>query len=235
MMEKIHIAIISHKRPENVEKMEDIIGIPENLNWYVGQNEKKTYKHAQGSVIEVGNLCESRNKAIQIANSEDKYCLQLSDDLKECGMVTASGQLSTPNFTEIIKEMYNILSATPLYLAGVAPTGNLFFYNQLKPIGLKHFILGDLMLIKRNKLRFDEKLSLKEDYDYTLQHIKTYGGVVRLNYILPNFKHRVNKGGAVDRRTDEREQEAIEYLKNKWGSSIRDNPRRKNEILLKIK
>lgn len=234
-MEKVHLAIISHKRPENIEKMEEIVGNPERIHWYVGKNDKKAYRSALGEVIEVGDLCKSRNKAIQLANSEDKYCLQLSDDLKECGMVSSSGQLNKPNFTEIIKEMFKILSTTPLYLAGVAPTANLFFYNPLKPIGLKHFILGDMMLIKRNKLKFDEKLSLKEDYDYTLQHIKTYGGVLRLNYILPSFKHRVNKGGAVDIRTDEKEQQAIQYLKNKWGSCIRDNPRRKNEILLKIK
>ena len=235
MKSKIHYAIISHKRPENVEKMEEITGVPEHLNWYVGKGEKKDYKHAKGKVVEGGKLCASRNKALQLANSEDKYCLQLSDDLSDCGMVSQSGQINKPNFSVIVREMFNLLSTTPLHLAGVAPTANLFFYNPLKPIGLKHFIIGDLMLIKRSKLRFDEKLSLKEDYDFTLQHIKQFGGVLRLNYILPNFKHYTNKGGAVAIRTEEREQEAIQYLKNKWGSSIRDNPRRENEILLRIK
>ena len=42
MKSKIHYAIISHLRPENVEKMEQITGIPEKLNWYVEKGEKKT-------------------------------------------------------------------------------------------------------------------------------------------------------------------------------------------------
>jgi hypothetical protein len=45
--------------------------------------------------------------------------------------------------------------------------------------------------------------------------------------------HRANPGGAVAVRTPEVEQEAIAYLRGKWGDWIKDNPRRPNEILLR--
>ena len=53
-----------------------------------------------------------------------------------------------------------------------------------------------------------------------------YGGY------LNTFKHYSNKGGAVTYRTNNLEQETINYLKQKWGACIKLNPKRENEILL---
>jgi len=54
----IHIAIISHKRPDNVKLMEDITGIGNELHWYVGLDEEEDYRHATGLVIGGGRpLC----------------------------------------------------------------------------------------------------------------------------------------------------------------------------------
>ena len=136
---------------------------------------------------------------------------------------------------EVLKEMINQMEKYDMYLGAVSPTNNEFYFSETRPIGFRHFCLGDLHLIRKCDLKFDESLTLKEDYDYTLQHIKKFGGVCRLNYILPTFTHRVNKGGAVAVRTEALEQENIKLLKKKWGSLIRDNPRRPNEILLNIK
>jgi hypothetical protein len=123
------------------------------------------------------------------------------------------------------------LRGTPYKLAGVAPTSNPFYGSTT--LKLRHFIVGDLMLAAPNPLRFDPAFALKEDYDYTCQHLARYGGVVRVDWILASFRHRTNKGGAVDVRTPELEQEAIVRLKEKWPDWIRDNPRRENEVLLR--
>jgi predicted dienelactone hydrolase len=79
--------------------------------------------------------------------------------------------------------------------------------------------------------RFDTELKLKEDYDYTAQHIALHGVVARCDFIFASFKHRTNAGGAVAYRTPEVEQESIKRLQDKWGDAIRLNPRRENEIL----
>lgn len=120
-------------------------------------------------------------------------------------------------------------------LGGVAPTANPFFYNPKEPISFTKFCIGSFLVIDtESDLRFDSNLSLKEDYDFTLQHIQKYGGVARFNYVLANYQHYSNKGGVVGFRTTETEQHNIRYLKDKWKNLIKDNPRRPNEILLNV-
>ena len=90
-----------------------------------------------------------------------------------------------------------------------------------------------MCMVKPCELYFDESFKTKEDYDYTLQHIKKFGGVTRCDTILANFDHYSNAGGVVDYRTSEVEQNSINTLKKKWGELISDNPKRPNEILIK--
>ena len=42
---------------------------------------------------------------------------------------------------------------------------------------------------------------LKEDYDFTCQHIELHGAAVRLNRLFVKALHRVNPGGAVADRS----------------------------------
>jgi len=236
MKAQIHYAIISHNRPENVKKMEELTDIGEKLHWYVGKDEKKSYKDAIGEVIEGGNLCESRNKALQLANSEDKSCLMLDDDLVKIEMFTSLGKREL-SFANMVHEMRVVLDGSPLCLAGTATTGNRYFFHPERPYGYKHFIGGWCTLSKFPiDIFYDEKLKTKEDYDITLQHIAKYGGVIRLNYLVPTFLHWNNKGGVVDTRTDAVERKSIAYLKKKWKESVYINKKRGDtEILLRIK
>ena len=226
--------IVSHLRSFNVEKMQNLVG--KDVVWYVGKGEKKDYLEAGAEiVIESGALCHSRNQVME--DSKVDYSVQLSDDLKgfEKVSVLGSKKVKVPiSLDDLLKEITNKMEKYNLYLGAVSPTNNEFYYSETRPIGFRHFCLGDFHVIKKCDLRFDEKMTLKEDYDYTLQHIKKFGGVCRLNYILPTFVHRVNKGGAVAIRNTETERKNINYLKQKWGNIIKDNPRRPNEILLKL-
>ena len=232
---KYYIGIVSHLRSSNVEKMQNLVG--KDVVWYVGKDEKKDYIEAGAkNVIESGALCHSRNQVME--DSKADYSVQLSDDLKQFEKVSVLGtkKVKTPiSLNDLLEEITKQMNKYNLYLGAVSPTNNDFYYSETRPIGFRHFCLGDLHVVKKCDLRFDEKMTLKEDYDYTLQHIQKFGGVCRLNYILPTFIHRVNKGGAVAIRTAEIEQKNIKYLKGKWGGLIKDNPRRPNEILLNLK
>lgn len=236
---KYHIAIISHLRPKNVPKVSMVLG---NVHWYVGEGEAQSYKN-QGAefVIESGGLCRSRNHAIDDAQAAGKICVEFSDDFssfKEAYILDKTGQKKARpiGVATAIDRVYDSMVEVGAKYGGVAPTANPFFFHEDKPISTKNFIVGDFILIdKDTPLRFDENMFLKEDYDYTLQHLKEYGVVARDNSILATFAHRTNKGGAVAFRTSEREQEAISYLKNKWPENIRDNARRPDEILMKWK
>jgi hypothetical protein len=242
--ETTHIGIISKRRPKNILKKiySDIIP-----TWYVSDNEDLKSYIASGVGKDVtsygitigGKLVESRNKIIEDAKTfGKKYAVILEDDLtslhiaankKDKMVISISGAIEL-----MVSRMENELRGR-FKLAGVAPTANAFFYNPEEPISFTKFCIGSFMIIRTDcDLRFDNNLTLKEDYDYTLQHIQKYGGVVRCNDILANYQHYSNKGGVVGYRTTETEQQNINYLKKKWGQMIRDNPKRPNEILLQI-
>jgi hypothetical protein len=234
----IFLAVISHNRQYNVGKMKQFIG--DNATWFVGKTEADVYELAGAdSVVESGGLVDSRNAALTMAKKKGKICVLIDDDLKAIKLASDTNTASPINFFTAINLMKRALlqdSRGMFYLAGTAPTDNAFYYHKEKPHTFDGFIGCWLMMVRPEcDLYFDSNLHLKEDYDYTLQHVAKYGGAVRLNNILATFSHYDNKGGVVDYRTAELEQQTIAYLKKKWGNVIKDNPRRKNEILLRVK
>lgn len=202
--------------------------------WYVGRGDARMYSLAGArTVVESGGLVDSRNAALNDAFKAKKVCVQLSDDLTGISLAKSKTSFEPLGFEAAVELMLKSLGETGAKMAGVAPTANAFYFDPNKPIRTNLFIVGDLIAVESNPLRFDPKLRLKEDYDYTLQHLKKYGQVARCDAILANFKHRTNHGGAVAYRTTDNEQAAIAYLKSKWGGAIVDNPRRPNEILMR--
>lgn len=198
----------------------------------VKNGEKELYqKNGCKNVFETGSLMQSRNAALDMAFSENKICIQLSDDLKK---VTTNKNFAIKKQIDLdfaIQELINIFNKVGgVYLMGIPPTSNDFYAKNL--ISKNTFCIGDMLFVKPNPLRFDNILTLKEDYDYTLQHLDKYGNCFRYQKYLFEFEHYKNKGGAVDYRTEQEEQKNIKILFAKWGNKIRLNPKRKNEILI---
>ena len=227
------VYIISNERPQAVQKMQALLG-DIKPTWVVGKGAEKLYR-AMGAerVIEGGNLMNSRNAALENAFSLKTTCVQLSDDLKGLKRAVDKKQTAELTVEQAIRLMISELESKDLYLAGVAPTANPYFYNPDKRVRTDKFIVGDFIVVRPSEQRFDTNMTLKEDYDFTMQHIVAHGGVVRYDAILAEFAHRTNSGGAVSYRTPNKEQFNIDYLKEKWPGAIVDNPKRPNEILLK--
>lgn len=233
-MSGLHVAVISARRPHAVGQMTELAGsVP--LTWYVGEGEADAYRAAGAEhIVEAGALCAARNAALDAAGDRD--CVQLSDDLRSLGWAhgTSRDAVEPLSLTAALRLLRDSLLGSGAWLAGAMPTANPFY--SAKGVQRQHFIVGDLMYVTGGcPLRFDEALRLKEDYDYTLQHLRRYGQVARVGRLLASFTHRTNAGGAVAYRTADTEQNAIAYLKAKWPASIVDNPRRPNEVLLKWK
>jgi len=233
----VWVSVISAGRPANVPKMTALVGA---ATWYVPEADVAAYAAAgAASVVGSGALCRSRNHALDDAFAAGLVCVQLSDDLSRIKKAVHS--TTTPpkvvgvdiTFAAAVDEISSLMSAVGAELGGCAPTNNPFFSNPDRPCGTHHFIVGDFVVVKPTVLRFDESLRLKEDYDYTLQHLACVGVVARANTVLTHFAHRTNKGGAVAVRTPELEQASIRQLRERWGDKIRDNPKRPNEILMR--
>lgn len=232
MENKYQICCISHGRHENLARLIKLFGT-DNIIFFVKDQEdleKYTYQNNCRAIIS-GGVIESRNAALQYCQKMGVICVQMSDDLKKIAVNDFTGKRTGLEVTakEAIEDIIIEFEKSEYKLCGFPPTDNPFF--ALKPYELNKFIVGDFIIIKPNDIRFDTNINLKEDYDYTLQHIKKYGGCIRYAKYLNSFEHYVNKGGAVSHRTAIQEQNIIRYLMQKWGSCIRLNPKRQNEIL----
>ena len=227
-----HVYVISHRRPQNVSRVQTLVD--GQLSWIVG-DEKDKADYGENAIIG-GKLTPSRNLALIRAFKDGKPCIQISDDPKKFKQVLfmedGSKQVRDISFVEAAKLMLDRLKDSPFKLAGIAPTANPYFSNR--SISTRHFVIGDFICVMPSEIRFDQAMTLKEDYDFTLQHIRNHGGVIRNDDILCEFEHYKNAGGAVSIRNTAEEQKNISHLKQKWGRVIADNAKRPNEILLKI-
>lgn len=228
---RFYVAVVSSGRPANVQAMQELVG---DATWYVKATGEVGAYADQGapSVYGSGGLCESRNMALAHAWKHGLPCVQLSDDLKKLRVTGGVDKTVPLAFPRAVAELLGTMSCVGARLGGCAPTDNAFFFNPERPFSTDRFIVGDFVVIEPCSILFDEQLRLKEDYDYTLQHLQRFGKVARRNDILATFAHRSNPGGAVTYRSPAVEQEAIRYLQAKWPGCLRPNPKRPNEVLL---
>ena len=215
---------------------------------------------ARGRVVEGPSLCGSRNLAVDEAVWLGcSHVVQLSDDLKKMevirsgedlrGFVDADDWVKPRTLRDQNRAGANKLEASPVAVArlltavmaragaalgGAPPTANPGLACGMPPVGAAHFVVGDFTVLDLSRppvLRWDEAITLKEDYDYTAQHLLHHGSVARSHRILCSFEHYCNPGGAVDDRSDSREQHSIALLHHKWPGAFRKHGSRgENEI-----
>lgn len=229
--QQFFFTIISSKRPHNVEKMTRLVG---DATWVIPEDQIEDYLEAGApeTMIAGGGLSYARNNALETAFADNLICMQMDDDLSKMSRAIDGEAVDIPA-EEAMGDMLQRLILSDFYLAGASPTANPYFISKMNSTNL--FIIGSMIAVKPSEPRFDTDLILKEDYDFTLQHIIQYGGVQRCDDILPTFLHYTNKGGCEDFRTERLEEEACQILLDKYPGMIKRHPRREREVLLNIK
>merc|ERR1712048_583260 len=197
----------------------------------------------------------ARNLALQDARKAHKVCVQVSDDIS--AWEYRHGKRATERTDDAANKAHDaakrfILSpvaAARFILAKMraAPgpkkpqLGGLYMLGSCSRTFAgpefvhEHFCIGDFFVVDKSKVRFDEAMTLKEDYDFSCAHIKAHGSVMRCQRMTLAVKHYSNSGGAVDERDKKGEKERmnIAILNRKWPGAFRPNPKRKNEIIMK--
>jgi hypothetical protein len=229
------VAVVSDGRPANVERMNELIG---PATWYVPDDQLEDYKDAGApAVVPDGRWPGKRNKALEDAFSQRLECLQLDDDLKALTIAVPDNGRLMPRevgIATVVSILRSALRQTRFRLAGKSPTANPFYTRQEKPI-TTGFVIAQMMLVRDSSPRFDDALLIKHDYDFTLQHVKAYGGVARCDHVLCPFDYGKAAGGCQSFRDDKVEAHEVEYLVKKWGSRVvRPHPRRPGQVILKI-
>ena len=229
------LTCISHNRADNIQNFFKVLGTEDVVFFVKDEFDKNNYLNKGAKkVIVSGTLMDSRNQSLRYCFERNKISIQLSDDLENIMLNDFTGKRTKEyvNINIVLSDIMPHFINSKYLFAGFPPTNNPFF--ALKEYEYNKFIVGDFILIKPNQLKFDTNLRLKEDYDYTLQHIKQVG-CIRYQKYLNSFRHYSNFGGAVSYRTNKLEKETILYLQQKWGECIKLNPKRENEILLNKK
>lgn len=211
------IAVISGRRPE-APKEPALAGL--SATWYVPFGESAAYLGAGATAaVESGAFgCVKECRAGRCAARRGA----LYSVVEDCELPAVFSALSGE------------LNGAFVGLVGVAPTSNAFYFNPRKPVRDGGFVVGDLFAADASCIRFDPNLRLKEDYDFTLQHMQA-GIVRRVDWVLATFRHESNPGGAVSYRTSEAEEAAIAYLLAKWPGRLVKNPRRENQLLINLR
>lgn len=202
-------------------------------------------------VVQAGKLIPARNKALEDAVQAGKVCVQTSDDIGSWTFANYAGRYPNMNEGNAAWRCADKFEISPVAaarfllakmrargpccrLGGVYPLGNGGRAMGAQSFMTQNFILGDFFVAEVSECRFDERLSLKEDYDFTASHLMRYGEALRCNRMLITAKHETNAGGACDARdaAGTKEQYNIAILKEKWPGAIRDHPTRANQVVL---
>lgn len=184
-------------------------------------------------------IAQARN-AILNYFPEGEEIVFLDDDVSEIQEMVFEGlkkklkPMHVDNILGFFDDCFGTLKLNEAKLWGVYPIDNAFYMS--KKINNSGFIIGTMFGVINNKLRFDETLGVKEDYDFTLQNIIEYKKVCRFDYITIKAKHYNNPGGCVEQRNQkpEIEYESCKKLIMKYPNLVRINPKRDNEIIINI-
>lgn len=214
----VYVAVISHKRPENVIKIQEALGC--EVTFYVNRGERQAYIDGGAlHIVECGDeISTARNKAIEDALRLALPCIQVSDDLRRITRIKLAtvdgGRIKTPaTFAEVVVHMLTEMKKVGAFYGGVAVSSNALNYTGTD-VTYDKLIVNDLICIDGEHY-FDAEVALKEDYDMSIRALLA-GKVVRLDCYLCEFPHRENKGGANTYRNDQTEATATQRLMYKW-------------------
>ena len=216
----------SYKRSDGV-KTHKIIP---DIIYCVHEFEAEKYKE-KGYNIEVmpddvgGNIARVRNYILE--NFVKERGLVIDDDIE--GFKIWEWDDDCPSAKDIddiyefIEQGFNLCEEFGCRLWGINIIGDKGSYREYTPFSLSNTISGSFMGFLNNELKFDERIPLKEDYDYSIQNVNKYRRLLRINYAHMIKKDHKNLGGCADYRTLDREVEQLELLQKKWGKRIVKN------------
>mmetsp|Transcript_48163 Transcript_48163/g.112657 ORF Transcript_48163/g.112657 Transcript_48163/m.112657 type:complete len:478 (+) Transcript_48163:70-1503(+) len=261
--EKFHFGIISARRASSLEGSRDIMHVEAQFRiagvrprWYVDAASLSDYQALGLDAVVGGKLTPARNMALQYASRQGKVCVQVSDDISkweyyDMDRVITKGEQNFKKVNEAVRGA-RVFPITPVAaaqfmlakmrankagpkLAGLYPTGNAAQALATEEFQYHHFILGDFFVADKSPCRFDEEMTLKEDYDFTACHLDRHGCVFRCNRLIMSVKHATNQGGAVSARDSQgaKERQNIAILQRKWPGVFYSNGRRADEVVMR--
>lgn len=104
----------------------------------------------------------------------------------------------------------------------LSPSSDPLVYDEFAPFRLHGYCDGQVTgWIQKNDIRYDEKLTIKEDVDFALKNWQRYKKCLRIEKYYPKSKSfSDNKGGCNVFRSEAEEKRQFKIMQKKWGSEI---------------
>jgi len=260
---KFHFGVVSARRANSERGIHDLMIVEAHFRiagiratWYVDAASLQDYLKLGLDAVVGGKLTPARNMILKSAAKKGQVAVEVSDDIGKWLYYDVSKQdlRGQKDFTKANQALAGArkhaitplaaaqfmlakMRSSPLKpkLAGVLPTGNATMTMGTDEYSNQHFILGDFFVADVSPCRFDESLTLKEDYDFSCSHIAKHGSVLRCNRMVLTVRHYANQGGAVDIRdaAGKKERENIAILQRKWAGVFKMNKKRPSEVLMR--
>lgn len=233
------VYVISSGRPANVPRMEGLLH-PDPITWVVPHAERHDYAAAGAATLlpvpppAPGHyqLPVQRQAALDHAAAHGQVCIQSDDDLRRFKSVHLTGPKSATAslaaWTEVRDGLLAALDGAAR-LSGLPPTDNALFAAHSAPY--RGLVNAQITATDPAAApRWDPALPLKEDYDFTCQHLATYGRVMRLTGYIAKYESYANRGGVVALRTPELEAFSAATLLERWPQYLMKHRTRPGEI-----
>ncbi len=192
----------------------------------VDEKEADEYREIWGEPImaipsEVnGNIARVRNYILDNAGCD--RVLMCDDDYVEIGYFEAGKEhtLRDGQLQAFISNGFNMAEEMGVGLWGLQPQKDPKFYREYSPFSLLSIILAPWHGVIRSELRYDERLPLKDDYDFFIQSCRKFHKCLRFNKYWYLVGHIDQPGGCSAYRNFKREISQNQKLQKKWGRRI---------------
>lgn len=207
------------------------------LYYAIREEEFEEYSSVTDNLIiipkgSVTNISNTRNWILDNINNEK--ILMVDDDYKSVtwNLKRERKILNEDEIAHFINLGFQMCEDSGIALWGLNVNSDPMSYTICRPFGFSGMILGPWLGIINTKLRFDENLPLKEDYDFSLQHLNEFRATLRFNFLSYDVDHEKLPGGCQTYRNTEKENQQNIALQKKWGSRIvQENPRKDRDTI----
>lgn len=225
----ISINIQSYKRAGIVDTLK--LFKPKTVTVWVHNFEFKDYEKAYPSehIMPLpdstkGNLPRVKNHILncQFGVNPDAVLI-LDDDISKIGYWQDKKPvyLEGPGLIRFIEKYSRLCQEWGYKLWGVNVNFDKQCYREYTPFSTLSYVSSSFScFLKGNRLRYDERFPLKEDYDMTFQQCLAHRGLMRVNKAWYVKKSAENVGGCATYRSIEREREQLLLLQKKWGDDL---------------
>jgi hypothetical protein len=168
-----------------------------------------------------GNLCRVRNWILDEMMGDYDGLVLMDDDISRIFEYqdTEKVYMKGEDWMEFCEMMGILCRDANVFFFGINPASDKGSYREHMPFSFTAYIGGPIQgFMKGNRLRYDEGLPLKEDYDMSLQQVQHYGYVLRANWCSLDVKQSEQEGGCSTYRNLEKEKDQFFKLRKKWGS-----------------